>query len=86
MLERVAMSSSGGLPHLGVEPASPALQGDFLPIEPHVYIYVSFPGGSAVKNPPAVEELQETWVCSLGGEDLLEESTETYSSILTWRI
>ena len=29
-----------------------------------------FPGGSAVKNPPAM--LQETWVRSLGGEDPLD--------------
>ena len=36
-----------------------------------------------VKNPPAV---QETWVRSLGWEDLLEESMATHSSILAWRI
>ena len=30
----------------------------------------SFPGGSAVKNPPA---MQETWVGSLGWEDPLEK-------------
>ena len=36
-----------------------------------------------VKNPPAV---QETWVQSLGWEDLLEEGMATHSSILAWRI
>ena len=36
-----------------------------------------------VKNPPAV---QETWVASLGWEDLLEEGMATHSSILAWRI
>ena len=36
-----------------------------------------------VKNPPA---MQETWVQSLGWEDLLEEGMETHSSILAWRI
>ena len=36
-----------------------------------------------VKNPPA---MQETWVLSLGWEDLLEEGMATYSSILAWRI
>ena len=36
-----------------------------------------------VKNPPA---MQETWVQSLGWEDLLEEGMETHSSILTWKI
>ena len=30
--------------------------------------------------------LQETWVQSLGGEDLLEKGMATHSSILAWRI
>ena len=42
-----------------------------------------FPGGSAVKNLPAV---QETQVLSLGWEDLLEVGMATPSSILAWRI
>ena len=36
-----------------------------------------------VKNPPTT---QETWVQSLGREDLLEEGMATHSSILAWRI
>ena len=36
-----------------------------------------------VKNLPAV---QETWVQSLGQEDLLEKGMDTHSSILAWRI
>ena len=36
-----------------------------------------------VKNLPA---MQETWVRSLGGEDLLEKGLVTHSSILAWRI
>ena len=36
-----------------------------------------------VKNPPA---MQETWVQSLGQEDLLEKAVATHSSILAWRI
>ena len=36
-----------------------------------------------VKNPPA---MGETWVQSLGWEDLLEEGMAAYSSILAWRI
>ena len=36
-----------------------------------------------VKNLPAI---QETWVRSLGWEDLLEEGMATHSSIFTWRI
>ena len=36
-----------------------------------------------IKNPPA---MWETWVRSLGWEDLLEEGMATHSSILAWRI
>ena len=36
-----------------------------------------------VKNLPA---MRETWVLSLGWEDLLEEGMESRSSILAWRI
>ena len=36
-----------------------------------------------VKNPP---ETRETWVRSLGWEDLLEKGKDTHSSILAWRI
>ena len=36
-----------------------------------------------VKDPPA---MQETWVQSLGWEDLLERGKATHSSILAWRI
>ena len=42
-----------------------------------------FPGGSAVKNPPAT---QETQVQSLGREDPLEREMATHSSILAWRV
>ena len=36
-----------------------------------------------VKNPPA---MRETWIRSLGWEDLLEKGMATRSSILAWRI
>ena len=42
-----------------------------------------FPGGSVVKNPPAI---QETWVPSPGWEDPLEEEMATHSSILPWEV
>jgi len=42
--------------------------------------------GSAVKNLPAMQELQETWLRSLGQEDPLEKEVATHSSILAWRI
>ena len=42
-----------------------------------------FPGGSAVKNPPVMEE---TRVQSLGREDPLEKGMATHSSILAWEI
>ena len=44
---------------------------------------MGFAGGSVVKNPRAV---QETWIQSLGQEDLLEKETAIPSSILTWKI
>ena len=44
---------------------------------------VSLPGGSAVKNLPAMQEQQ---VQSLGREEPLEEGMATHSSILAWRI
>ena len=45
-----------------------------------------FPGDSVVKNLPAIQETQETWVQSLGREDPLEEEMVTHSSILAWDI
>ena len=45
-----------------------------------------FPSVSAVKNPPAMQEMQEMWVRSLDWEDPLQESMATHSSILAWRI
>ena len=36
-----------------------------------------------VKNLPA---MQETWLQSLGWEDILEKGMETHSNILAWRI
>ena len=39
-----------------------------------------------VKNPPTMQETQETWVQSLGQEDPLEEEMATHSRILTWKI
>ena len=42
-----------------------------------------FPGGSVVKNPPAV---QESWVRFLGWEDSLEKEMATHFSFLAWKI
>ena len=36
-----------------------------------------------VRHPPT---MRETWVLSLGWEDLLEKEMATHSSILAWRI
>ena len=41
-----------------------------------------FPSGPAVKNLPAMQETQETWIRSPGWEDPLEEEMATHSSIL----
>ena len=44
---------------------------------------LGFPGGSEVKNLPAV---QETEVLSLGPEDPLDEGMTTHSNVLAWEI
>ena len=46
-------------------------------------IYLGFPGSSAVKNPPA---MQETQVWSLAWKDPLEKEIATHSSIVAWEI
>ena len=45
---------------------------------------MGFFNDSWVKNPPAMQEKQETWVLSLGWDDLLEEGMTAHSSILAW--
>ena len=47
---------------------------------------MGFPSGSVMKNLPAVQEMQETQVWSLGQEDPLEEGMGTYFSILVRKI
>ena len=44
---------------------------------------MGFPGGSVVKNPPAIQEVR---VRSLGQKDSLEKEMATHSSILAWEI
>ena len=48
-----------------------------------VNIYGASLVSQMVKNLPAI---QETWVQSLGWEDLLEKGMATQSSILAWKI
>ena len=48
----------------------------------HSFFYEGFPGGSAVKNLPAMQEMQEIRLPFLGQEDPLEEKMATYSSVL----
>ena len=38
-----------------------------------------------VKNPPAMQETQETWVQSLGKENPLEKKIATCSSVFAWK-
>ena len=58
-----------------------------VPVQIFTFIWYSalctrFPGGSAVKNVPAVQEM---WVWSMGWEDTLEEKVATHSYILAWK-
>ena len=39
-----------------------------------------------VKNKPAMQETQDTWVQALGRVDPLEEGMAAHSSILAWRV
>ena len=43
-----------------------------------------FPGGSVVKNLPAIQEEMQVW--SLGREDNLEKEIATHSSIPAWEV
>ena len=45
--------------------------------------FLGFPNGARTWLP--MQEMQETWGQSLGGEDPLEEGMESDSSILAWR-
>ena len=47
---------------------------------PAIPQHSGFPGGSAVKDPPAMQELQETWVWSLCQEDPLQEGMAIHAS------
>ena len=42
-----------------------------------------FPGGTVVKNLPAIQEM---WLWSLDQEDLLEKGMATHSRVLAWKI
>ena len=46
----------------------------------------SLPGDSVVKNPPAMQQLQETQVHSLGWEDPLEEEMQSTLVFFAWKI
>ena len=48
--------------------------------------FVSFHGGSVVKKPLAVHEVQKIWVRSLVAEDPMGRRVATHSSVLAWEI
>ena len=63
----------------------------------HKELYLTYPSNTVlrkikasrmalwVKNPPAMQETQETWVQSLSREDPLKKKMATHSSILAWK-
>ena len=52
----------------------------------HISYSWASPIAQQVKNPPAIQETQETWVRHLGQENTLEEEMATHSSILACRV
>ena len=51
-----------------------------------VTLFISFClRGSVIKNLPAKQKTQETWVQSLGQEDPVQKEMATHSSILAWK-
>ena len=95
----LAFPSPEILPDPRIEPRSPTLQVNSLPLS-HQSVFVAqscptlcdpmdcsllmgFYGGSVVKNPPAMQEMP---IQSLGWEDPLEKEMATHSSILAWEI
>ena len=58
----------------------------FTVLSEHRYSFIYTVMAQVVKNPPAMQETQETWVRSLGREDPLEEEMATHSSILAYKI
>ena len=47
---------------------------------------VYFQVALVLKNPPAMQETQDTWVQPLSRVDPLEEGMAAHSSILAWRV
>ena len=52
----------------------------------HLLLFRAFQMAQQVRNLPAIQETEETWVWSLGWEDPLEEEMAIHSNILSWRI
>ena len=88
--------SPGDLPDPGIKPRTPAIQADSLPTElpgdSQIYMYHIFFIHSlfwwllrlVAQTVKCLPTMWETWVQSLGQEDLLEKGI--YSSILAWGI
>ena len=57
-----------------------------IPVRFSFLLIVGFPGGSAVKNPPAMQELQETLVWSWGLEKPLEKEMATHCTIFSGKL
>ena len=49
-----------------------------------VLLLLLFPSDSVLNNPPAMEEMQEMWVRSLGREYTLEEAWQPTPVTLHW--
>ena len=57
--------------------------GSWLAEKDHLMTCLGFPGGSVVKNLPAIQEMQ---IQSLGQEDPLKKEMAIHSNVLAWEI
>ena len=77
ILEWVAFPSPGDLPNPGIEPRSPTLQADSLPVEPQ-----GKPKNTGVASSGSSRSRNRTGVSCIA----LEKEMATHSSVLAWRI
>ena len=75
-----------GVPNPGMEPVTPALAGGFFTLAPPGKKPCSINTSLVAQMVKHLPTMWETWVQSLGREDLLEKEMATHSSVFAWKI